>query len=122
LRTFSTCPFTRPDFWLASERLRLVARLPPEDLRAPLAERLDWLRRLLDAGFERDLALGDLALEPFALEPLRDEPERAFERLLRLDDPRLPAELFFCPDLDVPWAIVASLIGSSGGLGCFAPV
>jgi hypothetical protein len=111
-----TCRVTPPDFWLALERLPLVVRLPPAALRAPLAERLDWLRRLLDVGFERDLAL-----EPFALEPLRDEPERAFERRLGLDAPRLPAELFFCPDFEVPWAIVASLIDALG-LGCFAPV
>jgi hypothetical protein len=98
---------TPPDFRVELERLRLDARLRP-------GERLDWVRPLLDDGVERDLAL-----EPFELEPLRDELERPPERPLRLDELRPLCELFFCPDAEVRWAILASL-SVSVGWGCFA--
>jgi hypothetical protein len=114
-RTLSTCPFTPPDVRPAAlERPRPDGRLPPDDLREPLEERLDGLRLLLDAVLERDFALEPL--EPLLLDPLRDELERRpeLERPLPLDEPRLVRELLFCPDLEVPWAILASLCRSVG--------
>ena len=94
-------------------------------MRAPADDaRLDWDRLLRDAGRERELDEPDrvpergfalvpergFTLAPFALEPLRLDAERPPERPLPLDELRGPVEPLFCPDFELPWAIVASLI------------
>jgi hypothetical protein len=106
LRAFSTWPFRPPGVRPAFERFVLEDRLPPDDLRAPPDDaRLAGVRLLLEAVRER-------ARPPFALEPPREGPERVPERP-PLDEPRLLDERLVCPDFEVPWAIVASLVVSS---------
>jgi hypothetical protein len=106
LRAFSSWPFRPPGVRPAFDRFPLEDRLPPDALRAPPDDaRLDGARLLLEAVRER-------ALPPFALEPPREDAERAPERP-PLDEPRLLDEPLLCPDFEVPWAIVASLVVSS---------
>jgi hypothetical protein len=114
---FWTRSFTAPVVLLAAERCPPELRLLLEGLRAPLDDdRFDCDRLFPDAARERELGEPDrvlergLALPPFVPEPLRLDAERAPEPLLRLDELRLPAEPLFCPDFEVPWAILASLI------------
>jgi len=111
-RVLLTPFFTAPVALLAAERCPPELRLVLERLRAPLDEaRFDCDRLLRDAGRERELdePYRDFALAPFALEPLRLDAERPLAPLLRLDELRPPAEPLFCPDFELPWAIMASL-------------
>jgi hypothetical protein len=116
-----TRSFTAPVVPLASERFRPELRLLLEGLRAPDDDaRLDWDRLLRDGVRERELEEPDrepergFALAPFELEPLRPDAERA-PAPLRLDELRRLVEPLFCPDFELPWAILASLILSFVG-------
>ena len=113
-RVLLTPSFTAPVALLAAERCPPDLRLLLEGLRAPLEEaRFDCDRLLRDAGRERELdepdrvPERDFALAPFALEPLRLDAERPPVPPLRLDELRPPAEPLFCPDFELPWAIMA---------------
>ena len=91
----------------------------------PLDEALfDCDRLFRDAARERELDEPegvpgrDFALAPFALEPPRLDAERPPEPPpLRLDEFRPPVEPLFCPDFELPWAILASLILGLRGSG-----
>jgi len=109
-RVLSTRSFTAPVVLLAAERCPPELRLLLEGLRAPPD----------DARFDRGRLLRDAAVrEPELDEPdrLPDEPDRVPERglalapfVLRPDELRRPVEPLFCPDFELPWAILASLI------------
>jgi hypothetical protein len=106
-----TRSFTAPVGPLAPERFRPELRLLLEGLRAPDDDaRLDWDRLLRDGVRERELEEPErgFALAPFVLEPLRPDAERA-PAPLRLDELRRLVEPLFCPDFELPWAILASL-------------
>jgi hypothetical protein len=108
-----TRSFTAPVALLALERFPPDLRLLLEGLRAPLDDaRFDCDRLLRDAVRERELDEPErgLALAPLLLEPLRPDAERERELPLRLDELRRPAEPLLCPDFELPWAILASLI------------
>ena len=104
--------FTAPVVPLAPERFRPELRLLLEGLRAPDDDaRLDRDRLLRDGVRERELEEPErgFAPAPFELEPLRPDAERA-PAPLRLDELRRLVEPLFCPDFELPWAILASLI------------
>jgi hypothetical protein len=114
-----TRSFTAPVVLLATERCPPELRLLLDGLRAPPDDAFDCGRLLRDAVRERELDEPDRDEpdrdEPDRDEPDRDEPDRVPERglalapfELRLDAVRRAAEPLFCPDLELPWAILAS--------------
>ena len=114
-RVLSTRSFTAAVVRLAVEPFLVELRLLLEGFRAPLDDaRLDRDPALRDAVRGRELdepdraPERDFALAPFAFEPLRLDAERPPERPLPLDALRRPVEPLFCPDFELPWAILAS--------------